>query len=118
MSEAMRSSLRLPPMPSVARGRKPIAAQRRNVGKIGYARTVCRREREEYALLFRLRHSNGAKRPPDPKILIEELASASGLTSQLGIDGPALFCSKSVCAGRGVGANQGKNSLRPRARNA
>jgi hypothetical protein len=34
------------------------------------------------------------------------------------MDGPALLCSKSVCTGRGFGANQGKNSLRPLARNA
>ena len=117
MSEAMRSSPRLPPMPSVARGRKPIALNA-NVGKIGTLELFVVGNIEEYALLFRLRHSNGAKRPPDPKILIEELASASGLTSQLVMDAPALFCSKSVCAGRGVGANQGKNSLCPLARNA
>src|ERR1700688_2736884 len=58
---------------------KAHRAQRRNVGKIGMLELFVVGNIEEYALLFRLRHSNGAKRPPDPKILIEELASASGL---------------------------------------
>jgi hypothetical protein len=52
------------------------------------------------------------------KILIEKLATAGGLTSQLVTDGPALSCAKDVWARYGVGANQGKNSLRPLVRNA